>query len=485
MKHLPLRCAVLLAFMALLALSIPGLTQAATITVNSNEDLELPADNGNCTLREAISAANLNISVDECEAGVGADTIKFDSDLNGILLQAGDLQSIEESLTISGPGSDKFVIDGDDQYRIFQFNSPNDDQIFLVSGLKITQGSAPNGGAIQINLGETVTLRGIEFEANTANNNAGGAVHVLNTSTGRTTVKIERCTFIGNRAMGPSGGGALQISSGTDTSVSDSSFISNVSSGGPGGAIFATSTSILADPSILTIERTTFFQNRTNRYGGALALSGNQQATMVDSTIFNNTANQDFIVEDLLDHGGGIAVIEDASIVLKNTVLNANRDLSQFFVVDDIFVGFSNATFPVTSLGHNFLSTNGSVEMFFSAGVPNDNFDYVGTPLNPLDAELDALGDSSGPTKTYAPLPDSIVIDRGSCEGALNDQRGFGNLDTRKRVVDIDSIANGANSDGCDIGAFESQAVFLPPLVNDEICVPITTQNNKVALVCL
>src|ERR1043165_2806342 len=48
-----------------------------TIVVNTTADDAV--NNGNCTLREAIMAANTNAAVDACPAGVaGLDTIQFD-----------------------------------------------------------------------------------------------------------------------------------------------------------------------------------------------------------------------------------------------------------------------------------------------------------------------------------------------------------------------------------------------------------------------
>lgn len=59
----------------LLGTMIPSIeVEAATITVNTTDD-ELNSD-GDCSLREAIDAANLNMAVDTCTAGtLGMDTI--------------------------------------------------------------------------------------------------------------------------------------------------------------------------------------------------------------------------------------------------------------------------------------------------------------------------------------------------------------------------------------------------------------------------
>jgi len=88
--------------------------------------------------------------------------------------------------------------------------------------------------------------------------------------------------------------------------------------------------------------------------------------------------------------------------------------------------------------GFNFLGTNEDVETEFPAdGV------LIGTPGNPLDPELFALGDFGGPTQTMLPrTPGSPVVD------AANDL-GFGDVDQRG----LPRPGNPSN----DIGAVERQ----------------------------
>ena len=51
-----------------------SILSGTTITVNTTSD-ELNTD-GDCSLREALRAANLNYPVDKCPAGTGADTCR-------------------------------------------------------------------------------------------------------------------------------------------------------------------------------------------------------------------------------------------------------------------------------------------------------------------------------------------------------------------------------------------------------------------------
>ncbi|MBL8093191.1 MAG: CSLREA domain-containing protein, partial [Anaerolineales bacterium] len=97
-----LRWALLPALVGGLALGGVPAVYATQITVTTTTD-ELNAD-GDCSLREAIVAANTNTAVDACPAGSGADTITlpagtFTLSLAGINENAaatGDLDIVDD-----------------------------------------------------------------------------------------------------------------------------------------------------------------------------------------------------------------------------------------------------------------------------------------------------------------------------------------------------------------------------------------------------
>ncbi len=73
---------------------------ASTITVNTvADDMTV---NGNCTLREALLAADTDAKVDKCAAGSGADTINVPA--GTITLKLGELTS-KSNVTVKGAGS--------------------------------------------------------------------------------------------------------------------------------------------------------------------------------------------------------------------------------------------------------------------------------------------------------------------------------------------------------------------------------------------
>lgn len=106
-----------LLWVALWVMTRLPLASAATIAVDSLAD-DLDA-NGNCTLREAIQAANTDAAVDHCAAGQGADTIEIPAGTYTLAIAGpqengnatGDLD-ITSDLTLAGAGADVSILDG-------------------------------------------------------------------------------------------------------------------------------------------------------------------------------------------------------------------------------------------------------------------------------------------------------------------------------------------------------------------------------------
>ncbi len=107
-KYLPAAVISFLLAGIVLILGIPSVN-ATTFTVTTLDD-ELNSD-GDCSLREAITAANTNAAVDACPAGeVGMDMISFG--VNGTILLDSTLPAIEDHLVLSGPGAANLILSG-------------------------------------------------------------------------------------------------------------------------------------------------------------------------------------------------------------------------------------------------------------------------------------------------------------------------------------------------------------------------------------
>ena len=142
---------------------------AATITVNTFDD-ELNGD-GDCSLREAIQAANTDTPVDACTPGSGADTITLPAGTYTLSIAGagedanatGDLD-ITDDLTIIGANARLTIIDGNGLDRVFEVF---DGTTVHISDLTITGGSGDRdsfGGGI-FNSG-TLTLTNVSVSDN-------------------------------------------------------------------------------------------------------------------------------------------------------------------------------------------------------------------------------------------------------------------------------------------------------------------------------
>ncbi len=140
--HSTLTLALILSALMLSVLSAQTV-HTANIEVTSNADDTLANLSGNstCDLREAITAANTDTTVDAC-THTGTDTITFAGDYTVTLDLA--LPQISTTMTIDGTGQ-TITISGASTYRIFYITAAGDltiNNLTITDGL--TTGSSPN-----------------------------------------------------------------------------------------------------------------------------------------------------------------------------------------------------------------------------------------------------------------------------------------------------------------------------------------------------
>jgi CSLREA domain-containing protein len=260
---------------------------ANLITVTSAGDAV--AVDGFCTLREAVQAANLNLTVNEClrPGGPGhvLDFIDFSPTLSGatITLLAGSL-TITDSVTVTGLGADNLAVSGNNASRVFEIDhgTTTIEHLAIISG---TASSFSGGGVIVADPG-SVVLSDCAFRGNSAG--IGGAMYVI-----ATRATISGCDFEGNHAS--DSGGGLYLDSSLVT-VSASMFDANESVNSGGG--------IKSTSSHLTVSQTTFSGNMAS-VGGGLATEGSP-VTVTQSIFSGNHANAE---------GGGLfGFLSDLSV---------------------------------------------------------------------------------------------------------------------------------------------------------------------------
>ncbi len=380
------------------------------------------AVNGNCTLREAIAAADDDMPVDQCPAGSGPDTIVL---LPGTYLLTDQIVgslNISQDLTVTGAGPGVTVIDGawtGTTYRVFHvIDKP--DVVVTFSGLTIQDGSlAPgSGGGILADANTIVTLDRVAVSGNHGSNGGGivnnGTMTISNSSiTGNTsssccagifnesgaTLTMTDSVIAGNTATG-SDGGFLNYGTATLTGVT---ITGNTAGTGSGG--------ISADGPMTTLTNVTISGNSVKEDGGGFV--GYDPAVLNNVTITGNTANSD---GDATGDGGGIYQEGPISPTVKNSIVAGNA-VGAGGQGPDCFG-------TVTSGGHNMIrSTTGCTGLT----GPGD--------LTGLDPLLGPLADNGGPTMTHALLKGSPAIDAGGTDCAATDQRSLPR--------------------NCDIGAYE------------------------------
>jgi hypothetical protein len=377
MKHT--RILLLIALLGAAAVGLPSLRGATIIVTTIN-------DNGTGSLRQALADA------------VDGDTINFNSSLNGqrITLTSGELL-VNKSVTISGPGATMLTVDANHTSRVFDIASGKD---VTISGLTITNGSAPIGfGGGIYNDHARLTVSGCTISGNSADQGQGGGIY-NDGYDGSATMTITNSTISGNSAW-PGGGisnnGTMTITNTTLSGNSDNGY--NI-----GGGILNYGT--------LTITNSTLSGNSAYS-GGAIYNWGGAMLT-----ITNNTFSGNFCSTGFNGHGGGI-LNEGGTLKIGNTIFKAGPSGENIYNVQQLG--------PVTSLGYNLCSDNGS-------GYLTATGDQINT-----DPMLGPLQDNGGPTFTHLPASNSLAIDAGD-PNMFTDQRGPGFLRMMNGRIDIGAV---------------------------------------------
>lgn len=498
LRHATLRgIALLLA--GLILLSGPDVVQAASIAVDvTNDELNGDAD---CSLREAIQAANTDAAVSGCAAGSGADTITVPAGTYRLRRvgagedgnATGDLDVLGD-VTIRGAGGFLSVIDGNGTDRVLHVRVGTvvvEDVVFQ-NGLvpqtatgpsctnqlscDVTAGAGGHGGGILTDAGTGTTLRRVIVENNQAGRggNAGNiscpaAGAVCKTwsgeggdgggvyATGALTIEQSLVDQNRNGAAGAAGAVAA-CGAGGDC-------FSGTGSGGDGGGVTVGDASLVLQKttvadnestdwaggvycthgSTCTIRDCTIAYNKSAARGGGLTGTGSN-VTVVNTTFSGNTASS--------LGGGGISsfsgtMLLDFVTVAGNSAVGgaggiqraaSTLTLRNSVVADNTGGGSPDCTGAFTSGGYNHIESVAGCSVVLGVG------DVTG-----MDPGLLGLADNGGLTETHALTPASAAVDgvpagtSGCGSPVSTDQRGA------FRPVDGDDSGSGA----CDKGAFE------------------------------
>jgi CSLREA domain-containing protein len=335
----------------------------ATLTVTTLED-ELNND-GDCSLREAIQAANTNTYVDACgEGDVLTDTITFA--VAGTITVTSQL-----SVTANGP----LVIEGGD--------------VITTSGggTTLVWGVDP-GSTLAI---QNLTVIGGSGAASGGLYNSNANIHIAN------------CTFAGNFTDGCGGG----IHNSGVMIIDNSTFSFNIGGRwiGLGGGI--------CNNGVMTITSSTFFSNTANDVfgGNGASLFNNGTLTIINSTFSKNISDHEAITN------GAIMTITNSTIT-DNESAGINSNVGSIFLINSIIA--NNALGDCTKDLGVIIDGGHNISLDDSCGFSPANGSMPNT--DPL---LGPLQDNGGPSLTHALLEGSPAIDAGEdAHCPPTDQRG-------------------------------------------------------------
>jgi len=411
-----------------------GSLEARTFQVTKTADTDDGSCDADCSLREAIGAANARVGADDVPVPAGT-----------YLLTLGQFL-VSDDVGIAGAGQESTIIDGNAWGRVFEIQSSVAAEI---SGATIQNGEALGGGGIY-NRGDltltnsTVSGNAIPYAGGGSGGgiyNSAGALTLINTTVSENTIgaygygagiangfggtaTLTDSMVSGNTAY--FGGGISNHDYGTLT-LTNSTVVGNSAHYSGGGILNHYSTTTLTNSAV---------RGNTTEYGGgggAGIYSWSSDLALSNSTVSANTA---------YGTGGGIINTEYSTATLTNSTVSGNDGFAPFWgnginniggsayltnsVVADNWA--SNCGLPIHSLGYNL------------ADDTSCGFSATGD-LVVADAMLGPLADNGGPTETHDLLPGSPAIDAGSpgCPPPTTDQRGV----TRPQGA------------ACDIGAVE------------------------------
>jgi CSLREA domain-containing protein len=384
-------------------------------TIDDHDDGSCTA--ADCTLREAITAANTAGSAD----------VSFSPGLTGTVQLSSALPNVSANLLLQGPGPNLLAVrrNSGGDYRIFTIsNGSITGPVVSLQGITISNGRAEqneSGGGIYNGTG-SLTLQQCAVVGNHTANFGGGIVN----SEG--TLYLEGCTVAGNAAR--DGGGIASVNTLQRERRSyfyNSTISGNTAEGGNGGGIYSTAqnSGSIADSLLVncTLSGNSAMPLGFNGgTGGAIfnggSSSGNASLSLDDCTVAGNSA----------PNTGGIYnnnFTATAAVALQNTILKNGATGGNLL-----------SSGQINSLGHN-LADDVTGDATNTGTGPGG---YLNAPsdIRNTDPLLGPLQDNGGLTFTRALLMGSAAINAG--EDTVDseiDQRGY--------------LLVGTN----DIGAFE------------------------------
>lgn len=398
---------------------------ALTFSVTHETDADDGICDEDCSLREAVTAANTSPGGDEVTLPAGE-----------YVLSLGPL-AIGDDLELNGAGSPTTVVDGDDASRVIEVAT---DATVRLRGLTIRGGRAENGGGI-LNQG-TLEIRETRVTGNAARGTVVGACQMLPVPIG--------CFQMGGMGGGIYNEGELLVRDSTvdgNTAFNDN----NSCPSGPQGPILGTFVPCLplqqgagiASSGVLRLENSTVSGNQSGddfessellpiNGSGCGGILSTGELTLANATVTGNYAYR----------GGGLC--SSGAVAFRNTIMAL--DAAASYESDGECVLSGNVEADAYNLEYSLAESQG-FEVQPSCG-------FSGSDLLGADPLLGPLDDNGGPTPTHALSLGSAAVNAGSPAAPGSGGAACSAVDQRG--------VERPQGPRCDIGAYERAPVDCP-----------------------
>ena len=414
---------------------------------------------GDCTLREAIIAANaapgaqISFEIPISDSGYDSVADRYTITLTEVL------PDLDSNMSINGLGSNRLTVKREVSAGIFRiFKIPAGNTV-LIARMTISGGRAMNdipprtnedtyGGGIFNN--GTLTMIEVTVSGNAATilpslvDALGGGI--CNYKNG--TLNLIDSTVSGNTA---NRGGGIYNEVGSRTNIVRSAIISNTASGSSG---FGQGGGMANSGGTHTIVQSLFANNFAQYFGGGIH-NDRASLTISNSTISGNRLPDD-PEYDGSPHtspqggGGGISLIGSAVTIYNSTIYNNNASNREGSGIKRYPLG------PPSTLNlYSSIVLKNRFRDDIKGVVPSGDHNLIGDTLGPGPLPmLEPLANNGGRTLTHALPCGSPAINQGANPYSLvTDQRGVGFARTVGAATDI--------------GAFELQTNCPPAAAND------------------
>lgn len=415
----------------------------ASLTVTKTADTNDGTCDADCSLREAIAAANATATSETITFDIPANDAGCASGVCTITLGGTQLTinnaATAGTLTISNPNGTaaNLRVSGNNASRVFNVVSGANLTLdnLTVKGGRVT-GSNNFGGGI-FNNGGTLTLTNCAVSNNVLSgiNNVGGGIYSGGTLTLTNSTVSGNALIGGTNSFSRGGGVASELST---VNITNSTISNNSASGtgNDGGGIYALGGTLNITGS--TISNNSALGGSNENYGGGIY---SRQATL---NLTNSTVSGNSVTGSGNNQGGGIRSSQNPINLTGSTISNNSAIGGTANIGGGIF---DEASSTIKARNSIISGNTAASSPEFNAGFNVNDSNLIG---NAAQVRLAPLGFYGGATMTHALLSGSTAINAGN--NCVLTQT----CTTFNAPIALTSDQRGASRVGqVDIGAFE------------------------------